>query len=164
MSKNPSARSLKFLRDKGYHAAVVEKWNAFAGRIVDGKRMGIREDLWGAFDIIAFKWHEEDFQKGASCFRHGFVGRKILMVQSTTADHIDERFYKLRRNAVVMGWLLAGHLVEIHGWKKVGGKWKCKIREMTLDDFSDIQSNYEPKAYEADGQETEESEETEAVR
>ena len=45
----PTQRTLKYLREIGYHAEVVERWNPHAR---------IRQDLFGFGDIIAIRWGE----------------------------------------------------------------------------------------------------------
>ena len=61
----PTQRTLKYLRDKGYTAGIVERWVSQAGKF--GKRI----DLFNFIDIIAIKEN------------------KILAVQSCGQDFAD---------------------------------------------------------------------------
>ena len=102
---SPAQRSLKLLRDHGYHAQIVERWNAFAH---------IRQDLFGWIDIVAV--HPE------------YPG--ILGVQTTTGAHVQERLAKAKSNAALVAWLLAGGRLEVHGWRKLKGRWQ--MREISV--------------------------------
>jgi hypothetical protein len=89
--------SLKKLREEGWTCEVTEKWNSFAGPF------GIRQDLFDFIDIIAIK---------------NDVG--IMAIQTTSRGHVKERLRKMSRNPFVSTWLLAGGLIEVHGWDKSG--------------------------------------------
>ncbi len=90
----PTQRALKHLRDLGYHAQVVEKWNAFAK---------IRKDLFDCIDIVAIK-----------------PGCLVLGVQCTSHPNIASRFAK----SLILGqlWLATGHAeLEVWAWRKLKG-------------------------------------------
>jgi len=98
----PTARSLKYLRDLGYHAYVVERWNPYAK---------VRQDFGGFADILAFR---ED-QRG------------VLAVQATTGDNVAHRVEKLQNLDVIHAFRLGGNLLVIHGWAKQGARGKRKV-------------------------------------
>lgn len=108
MKTSPTQRSLKFLRDRGYTAQVVEKWNQFAK---------VRQDLFGFIDIVAIK--------------PGIVG--VLGVQTTSKAHLSDREKKAEKLETYKIWLECGNKVWMMGWKKSGAKgkrklWNCTIR------------------------------------
>lgn len=97
---SPTQRSLAHLRERGFEAKVVEKWNPFAG---------IRQDLWGWMDIIAYHPGE----------------RVTLGVQTTSRPHLAERKNKIAGNPYAATWLAAGNKIEVHAWackRPRGGK------------------------------------------
>lgn len=102
MKISPTQRSLKEIRNEGYTAQVVEKFNPFAH---------IRQDLFGFIDIVAIK--------------SGVPG--VLGVQTTTQDHVAEHEDKILANPIYKIWLESGNKLEIHGWAKRGGKGKRKL-------------------------------------
>src|SRR5207245_2762300 len=103
----PAARTLKYLRDCGYHAAVVERWNAFAR---------LRQDLFGIFDVLAFVKKEKPFRSTG-----------VLAVQTTSGANLANRLAKVIATPLARDWLLAGNRVEIHGWSKRGSRGKRKL-------------------------------------
>ena len=103
-------RSLAFLRSRGYHAAVVEKWNQFAR---------VRQDAFGFVDIDAFRrWRTVDGErKYAPVF---------LKVQTTTQVNAPARCKKIEANEAAKDWLAIGGRIEVHGWAKQGKRGKRK--------------------------------------
>jgi len=104
---SPTARSLKWLRDQGYTAEVVEKWNQYSRT---------RRDLFNFGDILAFL--------------PDVIG--CLMVQATTTPNISARLKKMEGIENVEKWKLAHNQVVVHGWAKRGErgkrkKWQLKI-------------------------------------
>jgi hypothetical protein len=87
---SPTQRSLKYLREQGYLAEVVERWNAFAR---------IRQDLFGCIDILALREGE------------------TLAVQTTSWAHVPDRARKVRANPGLPAMQAAGWRIEVHGWK-----------------------------------------------
>ena len=73
---SPTQRALELAREQGYRAAVVEKWNAFAPT-PDGKRRGIRQDLFGFIDVIAIREGE------------------TLAIQATSLGNVSDRVKKI---------------------------------------------------------------------
>jgi hypothetical protein len=110
VKNSPTQKSLKFMRDKGYQSAVVERWNAFAG---------IRQDLFGWIDLVCV--HPE---------KTGVVG-----VQTTTGKNVAARLEKARGNGALVAWLLAGGKLYVHGWRKAEGRWQVSEREVLLRDI-----------------------------
>lgn len=104
MAASPTALSLKYLRDLGYEAAVVEKWNPHAK---------IRQDLFGVIDIVAVsEW-----------------GR-VLWVQSTTKTNMSSRRRKLEESDIVPLLGMNANKVLLHGWHKANGRWQLKQEEI----------------------------------
>jgi hypothetical protein len=107
---------LDLLRNEGYLAAVVEKFNHFAGppdkrcKACGKNRVGIRQDLFGFADIIAV-----NAQTG-----------KTLAVQTTAAASLSDRRRKVLDSGEAMICMAAGWKLELHGWAqrkiKRGGK------------------------------------------
>lgn len=91
----PTQRSLALLRERGYTAAVVERWNAFAR---------VRQDLFGFVDIVAVKAGEPG----------------VVAVQSTSADNLASRRTKIAAEPRAAVWLAAGNRIVLHGWRKGG--------------------------------------------
>jgi hypothetical protein len=87
----PTQRSLKYLRDDGYMAAVVEKWNPHAR---------IRQDLFGIVDILAIKDGE------------------TLAVQTTSGSGVSSRVSKIANSDSVAMIRKAGWRFHVHGWRK----------------------------------------------
>lgn len=112
---SPTQRSLKHLRELGYHAAVVERWNQFAH---------IRQDLFNWVDIIAV--HP---QKG------------IIGVQTTTKDNQNARMVKARGNAALVAWLASGGFLHCHGWHKLKAHWVLNCKELTIADLAIIEES-----------------------
>ena len=113
---SPTARSLKRLRDDGYSAVVVERFNWYTKT---------RHDAFG-FDIIAI---HKDIQG-------------VLGVQTTTGDNAAKRITKLLGIPEVEIWLQAGNRAVVHSWSKRGDRgsrklWTCVERELTLEMFED---------------------------
>lgn len=114
----PTARTLKYLRDSGNSAEVVERFNSFTKR---------RKDLFGFIDVVAI---------GPA------IG--VLGVQVTSGSNLSARIDKIKTECAdnAKAWLSTGARIEVHGWRKLkverGGKavrWEPAIREITLGDF-----------------------------
>jgi hypothetical protein len=105
MATSPTQLSLKRLRELGYEAAVVEKWNPHAK---------IRQDLFGCIDILALD------ESGRS-----------IWVQTTSASNMAARRTKLKANDILPRLAMRGKVL-LHGWKKVNGRWLCKEEEIAV--------------------------------
>lgn len=101
-AKQTGERSLKYLRDNGYKAGVVERYNSFIHQ---------RFDLFNIIDIIAIKDGE------------------TLGVQTTTHNSASAHRKKIREEPLLQDWLRAGNKFELHIWRKVGNRWKPKVEE-----------------------------------
>jgi len=95
----PTARSLKLMRDRGYRAAVVEKWNPHAK---------IRQDLFGVIDVLGI-------QEGDT-----------LAVQSTSYSNVASRIRKIEDSEALADIRAAGWSLHVHGWRKVKNRWQCR--------------------------------------
>jgi len=91
MALSPTQRSLKYLREQGYFAQVVEHW-------VPGAN--IRRDLFGGIDIVALR-----------ADRQGILG-----VQTTTRNNARARVQKILGIMELDAWMRAGNRIEVHGW------------------------------------------------
>ena len=106
---SPTQRSLAYLREKGYHAEVVEKYNPHTRT---------RKDLWGFADILAIRRHE------------------VLAVQVTSVGNMSSRIKKIAESDLVGFVREAGIGIEVHGWRKykkpVDRKyWRVKIEDLS---------------------------------
>lgn len=109
----PTARTLVLLRRSGYLAAVVECWIPHINR---------RRDLFRFADVFAV--HP--------------IRRELLLVQTTTAANLSARLAKVRAVPELPGLLAGGCKVHVHGWKRVGERWRCKIVEVRADDLAAV--------------------------
>ena len=100
---SPTQRSLAHLKDLGYRARVVEKWNPFAR---------VRQDLFGG-DVIGLK-----------------IGSPVLVVQATTGSNHAARRIKLETEGFVTLWNGAGATIEIWSWAKRGPRGKRKTWQL----------------------------------
>lgn len=94
------------MRNQGYVVAVVEHWNSF---------VKIRQDLFGFADLIAFK------------------DKVVLLVQTTSDANVSARRKKVEDNPISALWLSSprSRKVEVHGWKKVKGRWRVRVVNIT---------------------------------
>ena len=109
----PTSRTLKYLRDRGYYADMIERWIKqpwFPGG-------GRRADYFGFGDILAF----DDIE--------------TLLVQSCGASFSQHKNDMLENDMIIV-WLAAHRRVLLIGWRKLlkkrGGKqkvWKPRIAE-----------------------------------
>jgi hypothetical protein len=97
---SPTKRTLAHLRKLGYVADIVE-------RRLPG--CFITRDLFGFADILAIHPGE----------------RVILLVQTTSRDHLAERLRRVRACPALLTLLAAGVRVEIWGWAKRNGRWQA---------------------------------------
>ena len=104
----PTARSLKYLRDLGFHAYVVERWIPQAR---------VRKDVAGFMDILA--WRADS--------------RMVLAVQATTGENVSHRVEKIAHGLskedeiAFVDWKALENLVVVHGWAKQGARGKRKV-------------------------------------
>lgn len=104
MKSSPTQRTLARLRDSGYIAEVVERWNQFSKT---------RKDLFGIIDVLA-------------------IGNgETVAVQTTTASNIGARLKKIEDSPCLAYMRDAGWKIEIHGWRKTKGGWSCKVVDVS---------------------------------
>ena len=97
---SPTQRSLKYLRDAGWTACIVEKFNSFCK---------IRFDAFGFGDVLAMRTEE------------------IALVQTTTSDNMAARRTKILSLTEAAEWKAAGGIILLHGWSKKGARGKRKL-------------------------------------
>ena len=109
----PTERTLKYLRDRSYHADMVERWI----RNPKHPAGGFRRDYFGFGDILAFDEVE------------------TLLVQSCGQAFSQHRKDMLE-NEMVLRWINDHRRALLIGWRKVlktrGGKqriWKPRVAE-----------------------------------
>lgn len=104
MAAGPAQRSLQLLRAEGYRAEVVERW------IPQTKR---RRDLFGVIDIVALGEAE------------------VIGVQSTSYSNVSARVRKIEECDALADLRKAGVRLLVHGWRKVRGRWQCRVVEVS---------------------------------
>lgn len=101
---SPTQRSLAYLREQGYHVAIVEHWNAFTKQ---------RKDLWGWCDLLAIRRGE------------------VLAVQ-VTASAVAARIKKIQDSDTIAFVREAGIRVHVHGWRKLSdGKYHLRVEDIS---------------------------------
>lgn len=115
---SPTVRSLALLRERGYIAEVVERWNPYAR---------VRQDLFNCIDIVAL--------------RNG----ELLGVQTTTTANMGARVGKVLAEPAMKAWVDAGGSLVVHGWAKRGARgkpkvWTLKEVAITRGEFPEIPS------------------------
>ena len=100
MATSPTQLSLKWLKEQGYLAEVVERWIPGAN---------IRKDLWGWCDIIAIKDEE------------------TVAVQCTSWNNISSRVRKVSESETIGAVRKANWTVWVIGWKKKDNRWVHKL-------------------------------------
>ena len=98
---SPTQRTLKHLRDQGYRAEVVERWNPHAR---------IRQDLFTIIDVLALSETE------------------VVAVQTTSASNMKARINKISEADILPLLLKLEWRVIVHGWKKntKTNRWELK--------------------------------------
>lgn len=119
MALSNTQRTLRALRARGLVAAIVERFNQYAGP------HGIRQDLFGIIDVLALD-----------------PSRGVIGIQSC-GSAFSEHFRKLTTEKAqeTSDWLSTpGTSLELWGWRKVklkrGGKaerWTPRVVQITLD-------------------------------
>jgi hypothetical protein len=101
MSNPTTKKTLAHLRRLGFIADVVERRlpGCFTTR-----------DLLGIADIFAVHPGEH----------------VVLLVQTTTADHLADRLRRIRGQSALPALLAAGVRVEAWGWRKCGDRWHVR--------------------------------------
>ena len=107
MTTSPTQLSLKWLRQHGFKAEVVEKWIP---------RANVRKDLFGCIDIVAI--HAEQ--------------KLTLGVQVTSYSNMAARKKKAEALEDIKTWLQVGNQFVIHGWQKKNNRWILKQRPFEM--------------------------------
>jgi hypothetical protein len=99
MAISPTQLSLKMMREQGYYAEVVERYNSFTRK---------RNDLFGFVDVL--------------CLKPG----EVVGVQTTSYSNLSARIKKIREHEHFKIVTDSGIKVVAHGWQKVNNRWKCR--------------------------------------
>ena len=103
MATSTTQLSLKLMRDRGYYAEVVERYNFFTKR---------KNDFAGFLDLL--------------CLGPG----QVMGVQTTSLANISSRINKIMEHENLEVVLAAGIKIEVHGWVKKNNRWQVKIVEI----------------------------------
>ena len=97
---SPTVRSLKAMRDRGYYAEVVERYNSFTKR---------RNDFCGFIDILCLGMTE------------------VIGVQTTSYSNLSARVKKINDHENLHLVRAAGIKIVVHGWRKnKSNRWEFK--------------------------------------
>lgn len=129
---SPTQRTLKFLRDAGYAAGIVEHHNHYAGppHMRCGQcgknRIGVKRDLFGWVDII-----------GCHPSKQG-----TLFVQTTSGDHHANRLDKILESDDAKKILQAGNSIWVMSWRRLGRqrRWEPRVTTVTIGMFEERKS------------------------
>ena len=107
---------MKFFRDQGAEARVVEQWIDFHKGPGFKGRPGVRRDLWGA-DLLVRQ------------------GSLLMAVQSTSGSNHSSRINKSLGNPEILNWLHCGVTFYVYSWAKKGPRgarktWQAKITQL----------------------------------
>jgi hypothetical protein len=100
---SPTQRTLKLMRDRGYYAEVVERYNFFTKR---------RNDFAGFIDVL--------------CLGDG----EVVGVQTTTYSNMSARKAKILEHENLEAVLKSGMRILVHGWVKNARRWEVKEMEL----------------------------------
>lgn len=109
---SPTQRSLKWLRDQGYIAAVVEQNVRIPAMNGQPAKM-FKRDLFGFVDIVAMK--------------ADVMGTTFIQVTAGLGSHRTERQAKMEAADALRPMLAAGNSCEFHAWRKVGKRGARKL-------------------------------------
>jgi hypothetical protein len=112
---SPTARTLKWLRDHGHVADVVEKWQTFPG--AGGRNIRIRRDLFGFADILALQIEPESL--GDVLLIQATAGNGGAHAARRTKIEALEVAQKIRESRTA--W------IEVWSWAKRGARGKRKL-------------------------------------
>lgn len=96
------------MRNLGYTAAIVERWNPYAN---------VRQDLYGFIDVLAIK-----------------AGEPPLAIQACARTSIQSRVKKIREEERAQTWLASGCRIQVWGFGRVkrGKRSVYKLRLLEL--------------------------------
>lgn len=104
---SPTQRALKLLRERGWKVAITERWISFGGK------GGIRSDAFGFGDLLAI--NPKDGQ--------------ILLVQVCSYSDHSKRRNKIQNIPESKDWILAGGLILLISFKKLGNRKGYAVKE-----------------------------------
>ena len=115
---SPTSRTLEWLREQGYTAAVTEHWNP---------HVGIRQDLFGCLDILAV------------------CGPLTVGVQATSDNggNMSARVKKIHGLPGAKAWLTGDtRQLWVVAWRQHmkaenGKKWRCRVIDVRLEDLEE---------------------------
>ena len=96
MATSPTQLTLRLLRDEGWTAEIVERWNPHAR---------VRQDMFGFIDVLAVK------------------GPHTMAIQTTSAANVSSRIRKIADTPTIGAVREAGWTIRVHGWSKKKGRW-----------------------------------------
>lgn len=120
---SPTQRALKELREQGYRAHVVEKWNAFAKR---------RIDLFDCIDVIGIRPGE------------------IIGIQATGGSGGNRAAREAKCIEKGQDWLKAGGKLEVWAWRKLKGHRSLQLDRRVICRLSDAVSEADSAAHDED--------------
>lgn len=122
MASGHTPRSLDHLRKTGAYYLIekVERWQKFGDR----PGAGVRQDLFGIIDILAIG---KGCTMGVQVTSAGQFTAHLRSIAALTTE-IDGVEYSRARLILEAGWQL-----EVHGWEKVGNRWRMtRYKELVL--------------------------------
>jgi len=108
MKTRATQRSLKYLRDNGWQAAIVEKW-----QMRPQAEFGVRIDVWGFGDILACR--SELVDEGHRANVNGMIALVQTFPLSTWKAHAS-KVQEPEIKEAIANWQAAGGIVLMHGW------------------------------------------------
>ena len=109
-TSSPTQRALWHLRDDGWTAQVVERWNQYAK---------VRQDLFGVIDIVAMR-----------------EGTGILGVQATSGSNHSTRVKKIIASTEAHVWVKSGAELWVMSFEKKKGRYITRIEEIDSSYFA----------------------------
>ena len=110
-------RTLRYIKEQGWVAEIVERFNPYAGRF------GKRKDLFGIIDIIA-------------------LGDNSIIGIQSTGQAFRKHEDKILNEPMAREWLKSGGRLMLIGWRKVklfrgsrAMRWEPKIKEYRYKDL-----------------------------
>lgn len=120
---SPTQRTLKWLRDRGCRAQVVEHFNRFAN---------VRVDLFGAIDIVAMipdriAVYSTTELSRITGWKAGIDPRRLMGIQACAGSSHAARLKKAQALPGITEWCETGAEFVVMSWSKKGGRGKRKL-------------------------------------
>jgi len=147
--KQPTERTMNHFKAAGGHYFVTEKWNAFAGPIIQKtdlngvvyhSNLGRRQDMFGFIDLIVLSPTTD-----AGLFAPSVMKYEIIGIQACAYASISARRHKIVEECQekAEAWLNSGARIEIWGWKKYDKAierkfWRPRIVEITMNELNPV--------------------------